>query len=83
MHLHYATLHTNCHIKNIKLKVDHHAIGKWFTHGPKRRKDNRLQSLEHLRFADGVSSTKRVYKFIGNVLYVKLPVSLVKYDLNH
>ena len=28
-------------------KVDHHAGGKWFIHGPKRRNENQLLSLEH------------------------------------
>ena len=26
--------------------VDQHTPGKWLIHGPKRRKDNQLQSLE-------------------------------------
>ena len=30
---------------NVSRKVDYHAGGKWFIHGPKRRKDNQLLSL--------------------------------------
>ena len=30
--------------------VDQHTGGKWLIHGPKRRKDNQLQSLEHRSF---------------------------------
>ena len=30
---------------NVSRKVDCHAGGKWFIHGPKRRKDNQLLSL--------------------------------------
>ena len=32
---------------NVSRKVDYHAGGKWFTHGPKRRKENQLLSLKH------------------------------------
>ena len=28
--------------------MNQHAGGKWLIHGTKRRKDNQLQSLEHL-----------------------------------
>ena len=28
-------------------KVDYHAGGKWFIHGPKLRKENQLLSLKH------------------------------------
>ena len=27
--------------------MDYHAGGKWFIHGPKRRKENQLLSLKH------------------------------------
>ena len=37
--------HTNCHFKNINLKVDPHTGDTYFTHGPKRR--NEKQSLIH------------------------------------
>ena len=33
---------------NVSRKVDYHAGGKWFIHGPKRRKENQLLSLKHL-----------------------------------
>ena len=33
--------------ENVSRKVDYHAGGKWFIHGPKRRKDNQLLSLKH------------------------------------
>ena len=39
-------LHTNCHFKNLNLKVDHHTWGKWFIHIPKCCKENQLQSLK-------------------------------------
>ena len=29
---------------NVSRKVDYHAGGKWFIHGPKRRKENQLLS---------------------------------------
>ena len=32
---------------NVGRKVDYHAGGKWFIHGPKRRKENQLLSLKH------------------------------------
>ena len=32
---------------NLSRKVDYHAGGKWFIHGPKRRKENQLLSLKH------------------------------------
>ena len=32
---------------NVSPKVDYHAGGKWFIHGPKRRKENQLLSLKH------------------------------------
>ena len=32
---------------NVSLKVDYHAEGKWFIHGPKCRKENQLLSLKH------------------------------------
>ena len=32
---------------NVIRKVDYHAGGKWFIHGPKRRKENQLLSLKH------------------------------------
>ena len=32
---------------NVSQKVDYHAGGKWFIHGPKRRKENQLLSLKH------------------------------------
>ena len=32
--------------KNVSRKVDYHAGGKWFIHGPKRRKENQLLSLK-------------------------------------
>ena len=32
---------------NVSRKVDYHAGGKWFIHGPKRRKENQLLSLKH------------------------------------
>ena len=31
---------------NVSRKVDYHAGGKWFIHGPKRRKENQLLKLE-------------------------------------
>ena len=34
-------------IRNVSRKVDYHAGGKWFIHGPKRRKENQLLSLKH------------------------------------
>ena len=34
-------------LKNVSQKVDYHAGGKWFCHGPKRRKENQLLSLKH------------------------------------
>ena len=30
---------------NVSRKVDYHAGGKWFIHGPKRHKENQLLSL--------------------------------------
>ena len=32
---------------NVSRKVDYHAGGKWFIHGPRRRKENQLLSLKH------------------------------------
>ena len=32
---------------NVRRKVDYHAGGKWFIHGPKRHKENQLPSLKH------------------------------------
>ena len=32
---------------NVSRKVDHHSGGKWFIHGPKRRKEHQLLSLKH------------------------------------
>ena len=32
---------------NVSRNVDYHAGGKWFIHGPKRRKENQLLSLKH------------------------------------
>ena len=32
---------------NFSRKVDYHAGGKWFIHGPNRRKENQLLSLKH------------------------------------
>ena len=32
---------------NVSRKVDYHPGGKWFIHGPKRRKENQLLSLKH------------------------------------
>ena len=32
---------------NVSRKVDYHAGGKWFIHGPKCRKENQLPSLKH------------------------------------
>ena len=32
---------------NVSRKVDYHAGGKRFIHGPKRRKENQLLSLQH------------------------------------
>ena len=32
---------------NVSRKVNYHAGGKWFIHGPKRRKENQLLSLKH------------------------------------
>ena len=43
----YSNLHTNSHFKNVNRKVDYHSGGKWFIHGPKRRKENQLLSLKH------------------------------------
>ena len=34
-------------LSNVSRKVDYHAGGKWFIHGPKRRKVNQLLSLKH------------------------------------
>ena len=31
----------------VSRNVDYHAGGKWFIHGPKRRKENQLLSLKH------------------------------------
>ena len=33
-------------LKNTDPKLDHNTGGKWFNHGPKRSKENQLQSLE-------------------------------------
>ena len=33
-------------LKNTDPKVDYHTRGKWFIHGPKRRKENQLHSLK-------------------------------------
>ena len=33
--------------QNVSRKVNYHAGGKWFIQGPKRRKENQLQSLKH------------------------------------
>ena len=30
-----------------KLEIDHHTGDKWFIHGPRRHKENHLQSLKH------------------------------------
>ena len=32
---------------NVSRKLDYHAGGKWFIHGPKRHKENQLLSLKH------------------------------------
>ena len=32
---------------NVTPKVDYHAGGKWFIHGPKRHKENQLLSLKY------------------------------------
>ena len=32
---------------NVSRKVDYHAGGKWFIHGPKRRKENQVLILKH------------------------------------
>ena len=34
--------------------MDHHAEGKWFIHGPKRRKENQLLSLKLPCWLSGV-----------------------------
>ena len=41
-----SNLQTYYHFKLDFQKVDQHTGGKWLIHGTKRRKDNRLQSLE-------------------------------------
>ena len=32
---------------NVSRKMDYHAGGKWFIHGPKRHRENQLLSLKH------------------------------------
>ena len=41
-----SNLQTYYHFKLDFQKVDQHTEGKWVIHGPKRRKDNQLQSVE-------------------------------------
>ena len=44
----YMTYHSKLSYQlsfwNVSRKVDYHAGGKWFIHGPKRRKENQLLS---------------------------------------
>ena len=70
---------------NVSRKVDYHAGGKWFIHGPKRRKENQLLSLKHprwlslvvLNFARLRHSTRRTKKFFMYMftIYCKYSVS--------
>ena len=46
-------------------KVDYHAGGKWFIHGPKRRKENQLLSLKHPLLIN--LSIKHVNEVHGNM----------------
>ena len=41
-----TNLHPHYHFKLDFQKVEQHTGGKWKIHGPKRRKNNQLQSLE-------------------------------------
>ena len=41
-----SNLQTHDHFKLDIQKVEQHTRGKWLIHGPKRHKDNQLQSLE-------------------------------------
>ena len=43
----YMKYHSKLTFWNVSRKVDYHAGGKWFIHGPKRRKENQLLSLKH------------------------------------
>ena len=49
---------------NVNRKVDYHAGGKWFIHGPKRRKENHLLSLKHPCW---LSLVKQVNEVHGNM----------------
>ena len=50
---------------NVSRKVDYHAGGKWSIHGPKRRKENQLPSLNHVIYA----AWEKIVKSLVEVLY--------------
>ena len=45
--MHNIKLTKQLPFRNMKLKFNHRTGCKWFIHGPERRKDNQLLSLEH------------------------------------
>ena len=48
----YVKLAHQPSFRNVNLKLDHHTGGKWFIHGPKHRKENKLLSLKHSDYPD-------------------------------
>ena len=52
-----SNLQTYYHFKLDFQKVDQHTGGKWLIQGTKRRKDNQLQSLEHI-----IQQLNQIYK---------------------
>ena len=45
--LHFVKLTQQMSFRNLNLKLDPHTGGKWFIHGPKKRKANQLLSQKH------------------------------------
>ena len=44
---HHSKLTYQLSFWNVSRKMDYHAGGMWFIHGPKRHKENQLLSLKH------------------------------------
>ena len=57
---------------NVSRKVDYHAGGKWFIHGPKRCKENQLLSLKH-----PWCSSKSLTLYGGNQLFTSGTPSVI------
>ena len=56
---------------NVSRKVDYHAGGKWFIHGPKRRKENQLLSLKHPCWLSLLKHVNRVHGNMFSPLFKK------------